>query len=294
MIIMPKVKHVNNYFSTNLQNIIKKQKTNCNEVADFCNIKRNTVYKWYRGDTFPLEKTANFLRLCSFLGVSPFEIMSKNCVIPQIDEPVYTDSSYYESILVRQNFKKIINEKELTMLQISRMIDIEYYSIIKYFSTQETNSIPDNVLDKIYSTFNLTYEDLHKMTYDLYDVLIHEKPAHINNQDVFTQNLRLFLKMREMPLSEFAKEINIPVSTANNWSRGVAVPRSSETVEKIALVLGVETTDLFCDYQTSLKAWICNLLEDYPSDEKSQHALIEFTKDLVNRINNDKVYTKND
>ena len=180
------------------------------------------------------------------------------------------------------------------MLQISRMIDIEYYSIIKYFSTQETNSIPDNVLDKIYSTFNLTYEDLHKMTYDLYDVLIHEKPAHINNQDVFTQNLRLFLKMREMPLSEFAKEINIPVSTANNWSRGVAVPRSSETVEKIALVLGVETTDLFCDYQTSLKAWICNLLEDYPSDEKSQHALIEFTKDLVNRINNDKVYTKND
>lgn len=294
MIAMPKVKHVNKYFSENLKNIIKKQKTNCNEIADYCNIKKSTMYKWYRGETFPLEKTANFLRLCSFLGVSPFEILSKGCVIPQIGEPVYTDSTYYKSILVRQNFREIIKDKELTMLQISRMLDIEYFNIIKYFSDSEINNIPNNALDKIYKTFNLTYDDLHKMTYELYDVLIHDKPAHINNQDVFTQNLRLFLKMREMSLSEFAKEIDIPVSTANNWSRGVAVPRSSETVEKIALVLGVETTDLFCDYQTSLKAWICSLLEDYPSDEKSQQALIEFTKDLVDRINEDKVYTKND
>lgn len=291
---MPKVKHVNKYFSENLKNIIKKQKTNCNEIADYCNIKKSTMYKWYRGETFPLEKTANFLRLCSFLGVSPFEILSKGCVIPQIGEPVYTDSTYYKSILVRQNFREIIKDKELTMLQISRMLDIEYFNIIKYFSDSEINNIPNNALDKIYKTFNLTYDDLHKMTYELYDVLIHDKPAHINNQDVFTKNLRLFLKLRAMPLSEFAKEINIPVSTANNWSRGVAVPRNSETVEKIALVLGVETTDLFCDYQTSLKAWICNLLEDYPSDETSQKALIEFTKDLVSHINNDKFYTRND
>lgn len=294
MITMPKVKHVNNYFSINLQNIIKKQKTNCNEVADFCNIKRTTVYKWYHGDTFPLEKTQNFHRLCSYLGVSTFEIMSKGCVIPQVGEPVYTDSTYYKSILLRQNFKEIIRGKELTLLQISRMLDIEYFNIIKYFSDSEINNIPDSALDKIYNTFNITYDDLHKMTYELYDVLIHEKPAHVNNQDVFTKNLRLFLKLREMSLSEFAKQINIPVSTANNWSRGVAVPRNNEILKKISLVLGVETTDLFCDYQTSLKAWICNVLEDYPSDEKSQQALIEFTKDLVDRINEDKVYTKND
>lgn len=278
------------YLCQNLHNLFELKRLTCKEVSELLKVNYSTLYKWYVGQCCPKEKNKTFLKVCNYLRVAPFEVMSKDRRIPSIGEPTFTNSPYYSNLIFKENFAKFRNKNDLSLYQVARDVKVDYAKIYSYFGETDYN-VPNDVLDAIYKVYDLSHSDLFKMTSRVYNEVMHSEASISSlNKRVFSENLRLFCKLAQTSMNDLAKEMSIPLTTVNNWFRGVAVPRNEKTINEIASILGIEGDDLVCDYQSSLRSWLCDLLKDYPKDENSQKALLEFTQRIVNDINNGCIY----
>lgn len=76
----------------------------------------------------------------------------------------------------------------------------------------------------------------------------------------FTQNMKSYIERNDINLKQFAKKINVPVSTVHGWLNGVE-PKSIRDLKKIATFMGI-TVDELCfgdgreNMQTDLKVTI--------------------------------------
>lgn len=278
------------YLYQNLHNLFDLKKITCKEASNLLKVNYSTLYKWYSGKCCPKEKNNSFLKVCNYLRVTPFEMLSKDRRIPSIGEPTFTDSPYYSNMIFKENFAKFRIKNKLSLYRVAHDTKCEYAQLYSYFGEADYN-ISDEALNAIYKAYNLSHSDLFKMTSKVYNEVMHSEASVSSlNKRIFSENLRLFCHLTQFTMSDLSKEMSIPLTTVNNWFRGVAVPRNEKTINEIASILGIDADDLVCDYRSSLRSWLCDLLKDFPKDENSQKALLEFTRGIVNDINDGCIY----
>lgn len=94
---------------------------------------------------------------------------------------------------------------------------------------------------------------------------------HLNNKQVFSQNLRHYMKLNKKNRNQICQDLNFRYSTFADWVNGNAYPRIDK-IEKLANYFAIQKSDLIEDKSVLLDK--TQKLLDYMKEYKLDHVYI--------------------